>query len=76
MLTTAPVYDLEVTKRIRSSGTDKGVPVFALTSYAMAMAGDNDKALKAGCAGQIEKPINPDTFMEDIEKYLYKQDGF
>lgn len=59
---------LETTRRIRESKADSEVPVIALTSYAM--TGDREKALKAGCTGYIEKPINPDTFMGEIEKYL------
>jgi CheY-like chemotaxis protein len=34
------------------------------------MVGDREKALAAGCIGYIEKPINPDTFISDKEKYL------
>jgi CheY-like chemotaxis protein len=34
------------------------------------MAGDRDKALEAGCNGYIEKPINPEIFMQQIEEYL------
>jgi len=59
---------LEATRRIRKSETDKKVPIVALTSYAM--TGDRKKSLAAGCTGYIEKPINPDTFMGEIEKYL------
>jgi CheY-like chemotaxis protein len=59
---------LETTKRIRESEADGEIPIIALTSYAM--AGDRKKALKAGCTGYIEKPINPDTFLAEIEKYL------
>lgn len=59
---------LETTRRIRESKADSEVPVIALTSYTM--TGDREKALKAGCTGYIEKPINPDTFMSEIEKYL------
>jgi CheY-like chemotaxis protein len=59
---------LEATKRIRESEADGEAPIVALTSYAM--AGDREKALNAGCTGYIEKPINPETFMGDIEKYL------
>jgi len=59
---------LEATQRIRESEADKEVPIIALTSYAM--TGDREKALKAGCTGYIEKPINTDTFMSEIEKYL------
>ena len=58
---------LEVTKRIRESEADGEIPIVALTSYAM--IGDREKALAAGCTGYIEKPINPETFMEEIRKY-------
>jgi len=34
------------------------------------MVGDREKTLKAGCAGYIEKPIDPETIMADIEKFL------
>ena len=59
---------LEATKRIRASEADGEIPIIALTSYAM--VGDREKALAAGCTGYIEKPINPDTFMAEVEKYL------
>ena len=59
---------LEATKRIRNSEADEELPIVALTSYAM--VGDKEKALKAGCTGYIEKPINPETFITEIEKYL------
>ena len=58
----------ETTKRIRKSKEGGKVPIVALTSYAM--VGDREKALTAGCTGYIEKPINPDTFMAEIEKFL------
>jgi len=64
-----PDFDgLEATKRIRASETDAEIPIVALTSYAM--PGDREKALAAGCTGYIEKPINPETFMAEVEKYL------
>ncbi len=44
------------------------IPIIALTAHAM--AGDREKALDAGCSGYIEKPINPDTFMQQVEKHL------
>jgi two-component system, cell cycle response regulator DivK len=59
---------LETTRRIRESKADGEIPIIALTSYTM--TGDREKALKAGCTGYIEKPINPDTFMSEVEKYL------
>ncbi len=62
---------LEATRRIRKSKADGEIPIIALTSYAM--IGDKEKALEAGCTGYIEKPINPDTVLSQIEKYLKKQ---
>ncbi len=59
---------LEVTKRIRASEADSEIPIVALTSYAM--PGDREKALAAGCNGYITKPIDVETFMVSIEKYL------
>jgi two-component system cell cycle response regulator DivK len=65
-----PVIDgLEATKRIRASEADSEIPIIALTSYAL--VGDREKALAAGCTGYIEKPINPETFVAEIEKYLW-----
>ncbi len=62
------INGLEATRRIRASEADGEIPIVAFTSYAM--AGDKKKALEAGCTGHIEKPINPETFMAEIEKYL------
>ncbi len=58
----------ETTKRIRETEAIGQTPIVALTSYAM--TGDREKALNAGCTGYLEKPINPETFMADIEKFL------
>ena len=59
---------LEATRRIRASEADSEIPIIALTSYAM--AGDREKALAAGCNGYIEKPINPETFIAEVERHL------
>jgi CheY-like chemotaxis protein len=59
---------LEATRRIRESEADKEAPIIAFTSYAM--TGDREKAIKAGCTGYIEKPINPDTFIGEVEKFF------
>ena len=57
-----------VATRLKAQSDFADVPVIAVTSYAM--VGDRDKAIEAGCTGYIEKPINPDTVVSDIEKYL------
>lgn len=46
----------------------KGVPIVALTAYAM--PGDRKRALEAGCSGYIGKPIDPHTFLNKVEEYL------
>jgi two-component system, cell cycle response regulator DivK len=46
------------------------VPIIAVTSYAM--VGDREKAIEAGATDYIEKPINPDTFLNQISIHLPK----
>lgn len=57
-----------VARNLRLNPDLASIPIVAVTSYAM--AGDRDKALAAGCNGYIEKPINPDTFMKQVEQHL------
>lgn len=45
----------------------KGVPIIAVTSYAM--VGDREQILAAGASGYIEKPINPETFASEILRF-------
>ena len=59
---------LEATRRIRTSEADANIPIIAITSFAM--RGDMEKALSAGCSGCFEKPIDPLTIMEQIDKLL------
>ena len=56
---------LEVLKKIRSSKADGSIPIIAMTSYAM--SGDKEQLLAAGCNGYIEKPIDPETVINQIE---------
>jgi two-component system cell cycle response regulator DivK len=62
------INGLETTRRIRAAKEGGHVPIIALTSYAL--VGDREQVLSAGCDGYIEKPINPETIMGEIEKYL------
>lgn len=57
-----------VARSLRDNADLASTPIVAVTSYAM--VGDRDKALAAGCTGYIEKPINPDTFIGQMEQYL------
>lgn len=59
---------LEVVRRIRASEANGNIPIIALTSYAM--PGDRERFIAAGCTSYIAKPINVETFIAEIEKYL------
>ncbi|MHC1728719.1 MAG: response regulator [Syntrophobacteraceae bacterium] len=57
-----------VANYLRSEPKLTDIPIIAVTSYAM--VGDREQAIEAGCTGYIEKPINPDTFIPELEKYF------
>ncbi len=57
-----------VARALRQNEALEGTPIVAVTSYAM--PGDREKALEAGCTGYIEKPIDPETFVEEMERAL------
>jgi two-component system, cell cycle response regulator DivK len=64
-----PVLDgYAVARELRSNAVLADVPIIAVTSYAM--VGDRERILAAGCSGYIEKPIDLDTFMSQIEQCL------
>jgi CheY-like chemotaxis protein len=58
----------EVAQKLRGISELAPTPIVAVTSYAM--TGDREKAIEAGCTGYIEKPINPDTFLSQIDRYF------
>ncbi|GBG14072.1 response regulator receiver protein [Novimethylophilus kurashikiensis] len=58
----------DVARALRKITALHATPIVAVTSYAM--VGDREKALGAGCNGYIEKPINPDTFVSEIARFL------
>jgi CheY-like chemotaxis protein len=69
-----PVMDgYTVASELTKDGEAGHVPIVAVTSYAM--LGDRERALEAGCVGYIEKPINPATFVAEIEQYLPGMQG-
>lgn len=55
----------EVIKQLRQDSKTAQLKVVAMTS--LAMAGDREKLLNAGCNGYIEKPINPATVIAQIK---------
>jgi len=57
-----------VARAIRELEPLRSVPIVAVTSYAL--TGDREKSLEAGCNGYLEKPINPETFVAEIERFF------
>lgn len=57
-----------LTRQIKSTSSTSQIPVIALT--ANVMRGDKERTLRAGCDGYIEKPIDIDTFIEQIYQFL------
>lgn len=67
-----PVMDgYAVAQNLRINPQLSSIPIVAVTSHAM--VGDRDKAMQVGCNGYIEKPINPDTFMAEVELHLTRK---
>jgi CheY-like chemotaxis protein len=59
---------LELTRRIKADPRFTAVPVVAVTSYAM--KGDRERALAAGCAEYVTKPIDTRALPHLIAKLL------
>jgi two-component system, cell cycle response regulator DivK len=57
-----------VARALRRMEALGATPIIAVTSYAM--PGDRERCIAAGCTGYIEKPIDPDTFVAEVEGFL------
>jgi CheY-like chemotaxis protein len=64
-----PVIDgWEATRRIKADPATQSIPVIALTAHAM--AGDEQKALAAGCDDYDTKPVNLQRLLDKIDSLL------
>src|SRR5262245_19649179 len=64
-----PVMDgYEAMRRIRSNPELKAIPIIAVTSYAL--AGDEAKALAAGCNAYVTKPFSPRGLLAILKEYV------
>jgi two-component system cell cycle response regulator DivK len=57
-----------LTAKIKAMPGFTKVPILALT--ANVMRGDREKTLEAGCDGYIQKPLDIDQLIKEIERFL------
>ena len=57
-----------VAAAIRKTPALSGIPIIAVTSYAL--SGDREKCLAAGATDYMEKPINSAGFVELVRRHL------
>jgi two-component system, cell cycle response regulator DivK len=62
------VDGLTFTRRLKANQKTAAIPIVALT--ALAMLGDRERTIDAGCAGYIPKPINTRTFATEVRNFL------
>jgi len=58
----------EVAQALRSHHRWRVVPLVAVTAFSM--PGDREKALEVGFDEHLPKPINPETFVQQVEAFL------
>jgi CheY-like chemotaxis protein len=55
---------LEATRRIKGDPRTSGIPVVAVTAFAMKE--DEERARRAGCVGYLTKPVDLETFRREV----------
>lgn len=58
----------EVARHLKKHPVLRQIPLIAVT--ALAMVGDREKLLSAGFDGYIDKPIDPERFVKQIEAFI------
>ena len=56
-----------VARGLRADQRLAHIPIVAVTSYAM--PGDRERCMASGCNGYIEKPIDPERFVGEVEAF-------
>lgn len=58
----------EVCTRLKMEEKMKQIPIILFTSFSQ--AGHKKRAIEAGADGYIEKPVNPDVFVSQVESII------
>lgn len=62
-----------LTAKLKTIPGVKRIPIIAIT--ANAMRGDREKTLSSGCDGYIEKPIDIDNFLVQVDRFVKLYDN-
>lgn len=62
------VSGLEVTRWIKNDDKIKGIPIVAVTAFAM--KGDEEKIREGGCEAYIAKPISVTQFIDTVRRFV------
>ncbi|MFQ5783825.1 MAG: response regulator [Alphaproteobacteria bacterium] len=62
------VSGLEVTRWIKDDDDIKGIPIIAVTAFAM--KGDEEKIREGGCEAYIAKPISVTQFIDTVRRFV------
>jgi two-component system cell cycle response regulator DivK len=65
------VSGLEVTRWLKDDETLRGIPVVAVTAFAM--KGDEERIRKGGCEAYISKPISVGGFLKTVQQFIGDQ---
>ena len=60
-----------LTAKIKAMPGFERIPILALT--ANVMRGDKEKTLEAGCDGYIQKPLDIDQLIREVERFLLRR---
>ena len=58
----------EATRRIKANPALRGIPIIAVTSYAL--SGDDAQAFAAGCDAYVAKPFSTRALLAKVREYL------
>jgi len=65
------VSGLEVTKWLKDDDDLRGIPVIAITAFAM--KGDEERIREGGCEAYLSKPISVAKFLETVRHFLVEK---
>jgi two-component system cell cycle response regulator DivK len=62
------VSGLDVTRQLKADAELRDIPIIAVT--ALALRGDEERVMEAGCDAYISKPISVASFLQEVRKFL------